>query len=406
MSSLTAASSKRAKGSKKAAASSSSSASSSASGGRTRNRHDVKAAEVSHNVRDLDTPRADFLAHFRRNFSIHVVHATDEEIQFEMVGVDPAVANALRRILISEVPTVAIETVYLHNNTSIIQDEVLAHRLGLIPIDVEPDDFEDLPPPVDGEARRTDKNTLVFTLNVQCRAKPGSSASLIDPDYDDLEHGVVYSGDLVWNPKGQQSARFDSRKAPTVVHDDIVIAKLRPGQVIHLEAHCNRGVGKDHAKFSPVCTAAYRLMPEVTLVEGREVLNDRADKLMELMPGVWETEPLPGGRGGYRAVVAHPEKCTMSRNFMMEKDLAASVRVARVPDHFIFSVESVGAIPAPDLLRRALRILMAKCDKVTAAMGAAGEEDGASGSGGGSSGSDGDGGGGGRGGRDDDDDEE
>ena len=70
------------------------------------------------------------------------MHATDEEIQFEMVGVDPAVANALRRILISEVPTVAIETVYLHNNTSIIQDEVLAHRLGLIPIDVEPDDFD------------------------------------------------------------------------------------------------------------------------------------------------------------------------------------------------------------------------------------------------------------------------
>ena len=59
----------------------------------------------------------------------------------------------------------------------------------------------------------------------------------------------------------------------------------------------------------------------------------------------------------------------MSRNFMMEKDLAQSVRVARVPDHFIFSIESVGAIPAPDLLRRALKVLMLKCDKVTSAMG-------------------------------------
>ena len=69
------------------------------------------------------------------------------------------------------------------------------------------------------------------------------------------------------------------------------------------------------------------------------------------------------------AKVAHPEKCTMSRNFMMEKDLSEKIRVSRVPDHFIFSVESVGAIPAPDLLRRALRVLMSKCDKVMTAMG-------------------------------------
>ena len=70
----------------------------------------------------------------------------------------------------------------------------------------------------------------------------------------------------------------------------------------------------------------------------------------------------------FMARVAHPEKCTMSRNYMMEEDLAESVRVSRVPDHFIFSIESVGAIKAPDLLRRALRVLMDKCDKVTSAM--------------------------------------
>jgi len=80
-------------------------------------------------------------------------------MQFDLVGVDPAIANAFRRILISEVgnrafpagarlnrfaaiflqiPTVAIETVYIENNTSVVQDEVLAHRLGLIPLLVNP----------------------------------------------------------------------------------------------------------------------------------------------------------------------------------------------------------------------------------------------------------------------------
>ncbi len=51
-----------------------------------------------------------------------------------LVGAEAPLANALRRILLSEVPTMAIERVLLYQNTSILQDEVLAHRLGLIPI--------------------------------------------------------------------------------------------------------------------------------------------------------------------------------------------------------------------------------------------------------------------------------
>lgn len=45
------------------------------------------------------------------------------------------------------------------------------------------------------------------------------------------------------------------------VHDDIVITKLRPGQRIEFEAHCRKGIGKDHTKFSPCATASYRLLP-------------------------------------------------------------------------------------------------------------------------------------------------
>jgi DNA-directed RNA polymerase I and III subunit RPAC1 len=55
--------------------------------------------------------------------------------------VDASLANALRRILIAEVPTMAIEQVYIQDNSSIIQDEVLAHRLGLIPIKADPRAF-------------------------------------------------------------------------------------------------------------------------------------------------------------------------------------------------------------------------------------------------------------------------
>jgi len=62
-------------------------------------------------------------------------------MEFDLVGVDASIANALRRILIAEVPTMAIENVYVFQNTSVIQDEVLAHRLGLIPIKADPGKF-------------------------------------------------------------------------------------------------------------------------------------------------------------------------------------------------------------------------------------------------------------------------
>ncbi len=81
---------------------------------------------------------ADFMPYFRKNLRMAVVRDTDEELVFDMVGADAPLANALRRILLAEVPSVAIETVYISNNTSIIQDEILSHRMGLIPLNVDP----------------------------------------------------------------------------------------------------------------------------------------------------------------------------------------------------------------------------------------------------------------------------
>ena len=51
-----------------------------------------------------------------------------EKIEFDFVGLDPAIYNTLRRIMLAEVPSMAIERVLIYNNTSLIQDEVLAHR--------------------------------------------------------------------------------------------------------------------------------------------------------------------------------------------------------------------------------------------------------------------------------------
>lgn len=65
---------------------------------------------------------------FKRQMKIVVVRCNSIEMEFDLIGVHPAIANAFRRLMLSEVPSMAIEKVHIYNNTSIIQDEVLAHR--------------------------------------------------------------------------------------------------------------------------------------------------------------------------------------------------------------------------------------------------------------------------------------
>lgn len=109
----------------------------------------------------------------------------------ELIGIDAPLANAFRRIMIAEVPTMAIEEVYFENNTSIIQDEVLAHRLGLIPINADPRLFfsrgltnctvlTTLEP---GEPPK-DSDTIQFELHVKCERVPGS----LDTDVEHLKY--------------------------------------------------------------------------------------------------------------------------------------------------------------------------------------------------------------------------
>lgn len=337
-----------------------------------------------------------------------------DELVFEIIGVDVSFANALRRIMIAEVPTIAIEHVYMWNNSSIVHDEVLAHRIGLVPINCDPRLFDDF---LGEDDEATDRNTIVFRLKVSCgRSKAedernekqrkiiessknnnesdrGNDDSVMgqeeldsvardaaklhqanNPNAADIAAAIetpgrpytkhVYSSDLEWVPQGDQEERFVQGIRP--VHEDILLAKLRPGQVIELEAHGRRGVGKDHAKFSPVATASYRLMPQVELLE--PVYDELAEELVNLYePGVFKLVNCSPAEAPHRvkAVVYNPYACTMSRNFMRDPILKECVKITRIPNHFIFSIESVGMMKPGVILAEALRVLQAKCRNLT-----------------------------------------
>eukprot|EP00903_Cladosiphon_okamuranus_P005518 g5496.t1 len=305
-----------------------------------------------------------------KNLDVRAVrpHAGDKnELVFDLVGVDASIANALRRILLAEVATVAIEHVYMFMNSSIIHDEILAHRLGLIPIMANPSLFEYFGEEGGQQDEPTEFNTCVFKLEVK---NPSDPADVPNPLPKGTSYAAgprrtmnVFSGAMEWCPHGDQEERFEGEGGLRPVHDDILIAKLRPGQEIVAEMHCRKGIGKDHAKFSPVATASYRLLPVITLKE--EIEGQDAEELVAKCPlDVFDIEDLGGGNK--RAKVARPRDCTMCRECIREPGWSDKVALSRIADHFIFGIESVGMLSPKELLKGSIQVLRQKCDSMIA----------------------------------------
>lgn len=301
---------------------------------------------------------------FADEFRIEIKSLTDQVLEFDMIGIDPSIANALRRILIAEVPTIAIEHVFMIDNTSIIQDEVLSHRLGLVPLAVAPSLLEWR----ESGDSANEKNTVVLRLVAECRRENG----VVIGD-------KVLSGQLEWLPGGSElpeetACRFNLGQAGQFpqpvrpVHDDILLAKMAPGQRIELEAHCVKGVGKDHAKFSPVATAWYRLHPSVKILQ--DIEGKMLDELLELAPGMFRARDAGGGRrvaevADVRGNEKHLEKV---RRLLEEERWRERLVVLKRKDHFIFTVESAGSLPPEQLFAEALDILYAKADKLASSL--------------------------------------
>jgi DNA-directed RNA polymerases I and III subunit RPAC1 len=280
---------------------------------------------------------------------------------FELVGLDAPIANALRRILVAEVPTIAIETVSVHDNSSIVPDEMLAHRLGLVPLAIDPRKFEMR---LNKNEPATAKNTVKLRLKARCDRNPNAPRDGIAPPDKLYSGAMVLSGAIEYVPFSgdvDQLRLLDIHEVPKPVWSDIVLAKMRPTERVHVELDAVKGIGKDHAKFSPVATASYRMLPEVNIVEA--VAGPRAQELVDLCPmQVFDIEDSGS------AVARRPRDCTMCRECIRKPEWNGVVELSRKRDHFIFSVESTGALPPETLVTEALSILTDKCKAVLNAL--------------------------------------
>ncbi len=253
---------------------------------------------------------------------IEVLEKDETNIRLVIKEVDVPLMNALRRIALAEVPSMAIDEVVMIENSSILQDEIIAHRLGLIPL-------------------KTDLDSYNLPGECECQSEFGCSLCRVTLTMDAESNDgtrIVYSGELV-------------SENPEIipVSDKVPIIKLAKGQKLKLEAYARLGKGKNHAKWQPVSVCAYKYYPKIEVPS--KPCKD-CSKCVDICP-----------KNVY----------TMKENKVEVRDLLAcnlcmdcveacpqkppAIKVEWEKNAFIMNIESTGVLPPERIIQEASKVL-------------------------------------------------
>ncbi len=282
------------------------------------------------------------------SLKIRVLESNAERIVLDVEGATPAFLNSIRRAAIAEVPTLAVDEVIFYNNDSVMWDEVLAHRLALVPLKVEP---------LEGYDALRD-----------CYEHGNDCAALFVLDEEAVERvKTVYSGHLRF--EGFEGLiEGPARINVEPVSKKIPIVKLARGQRLRLTAIAKMGVGREHAKWQPTSAVAYRFAAQIKIL--KEPDPETAAKIADVCPRkVFAVE-------NGKLVVKNLEACNTCRE--CQDRYPQYVSVTWDSSKARFTLESVGALPAWKILLTAVDILEEKASRFVDAVEAAirGEEGG------------------------------
>jgi len=239
---------------------------------------------------------------------------TDLFAKFVVEGVPPSLVNSIRRVIISEIPVLAIDYITVITNTSVMHDEVLAHRLAMIPLTTP---IGGMPSIEECETGLADPSECYVRLVL------------------DVEAGgkevVVYARDL-------KSNRDDVRP----VYPDMPILKLAPGQKVHVEAMARLGRAKEHAKWQ-AALASYFYYPRVEFRDRKAC----ADVCKSVCPDAFDVD------GNGELIVRDLEKCSFGKLDVCKSVCGEAMVLEWDVNKYVFWVESFGNLSVDDVLRLA-----------------------------------------------------
>ncbi len=290
---------------------------------------------------------------------VRVLEETPQRIRLLIEDAPLAFVNAVRRAAYTMVPVMAVDYVEIEDNNSVLYDEILAHRLGLIPLDsrealkkyVWPDEFEERCVKLErrcviesnGRCLRYEELRIPRFDDPQCYAELTLD---VETDPASGEYRMVYSGDL-------QSSDPDVKP----VYSNIPIVLLAPGQRVRVRAYARLGYGTEHAKWFPVSVAAHRYTPVLEFDPGHEKAGDCIECIEEFAPGL--AEKLRGLREKTRLEILEDVRATPLL-WCVRKRCGGAARLSFRDDKLIFIVESNGQLPARTIIEEAVKAIKRK----------------------------------------------
>ncbi|MEK6958778.1 MAG: DNA-directed RNA polymerase subunit D, partial [archaeon] len=238
---------------------------------------------------------------------IKVVHEDGLLTKYLIKGTTSTFMNSLRRAIMCDVPCLAVDTVHFYENDSVVFDEMLAHRLGLLPV-------------------KTDVKTY----------KKGDKVKLV---LEKLGPGIVTSKDIkCTDPKIE------------IVDKKIPITKLGKEQKIKVEMNAIMGTGADHAKFQPALIA----YNEVPIIDNEKTYANAKEIVAEFPEGVIEAK-------AGKLFLLDPYNIKIQNQF---GDLLAKhgVKLRYSSTDFVMTLETTGQLSSKEVVEAGLRVLGEKLD--------------------------------------------
>ena len=262
---------------------------------------------------------------------LEVLENTDEKLSFIIEGVSVEMVNALRRIILTEIPVMAIDEVIVLKNDSPLYDEIVSHRLGLIPL-------------------KTDLSVYKLPQDCECggygcpMCQVSLTCDVTNTTNNPLE---IYSGDLKSN---------DPKIVP--VHPKIPIVKIDKKDKVIIEAYAILGRAKDHAKWQAVSNAAFRYLPIIEFNEKEITNQEEIENIIKMCP-----EELYSSKNGTSLKLKDDywKTCTMCMS--CANNSQGKIKISHKNESYIFTIESDGVLPFNELIEQIFIIFNGKIDE-------------------------------------------